>query len=315
MKRYPTVLTIAGSDSGGGAGIQADLKTIAALGAYGASALTALTAQNTQGVRGIHPVPPDFVETQLNAVFEDITVDAVKIGMVDAGAVAEVIAMVLDRYEPARVVFDPVMVATSGARLIRDETVEVLWQTLFPRATLITPNLDEAQVLVGWRIDSLEKMKTAAQELVQRGCRGVLLKGGHLLGPRLYDVLALEGEEVPQVFESAHIESTNVHGTGCTLSSAIATYLALGYPLAEAITLAKQYVAGAIEAGREPRHRSCAVEQLQMPERIQIVHDRRIVEAPAQMRRIAQRGQSRRLRRGFPEWCDVGHAIEPLRPK
>lgn len=249
MQRYPTVLTIAGSDSGGGAGIQADLKTIAALGAYGTSAITALTAQNTQGVRGIHPVPADFLKSQLEAIFEDFQVDAVKIGMINTIEAAQVISEVLDRFKPTVVVFDPVMVSTSGAKLIQDETIDVLWKELFPRATLITPNLDEARILVQSKITNTDEMILAAKEMLQRGCQGVLLKGGHLIAPKLFDVL-LQKDGQPQVFESNYIKSENVHGTGCTLSSAIATYAALGNAVPEAIQLAKQYVAGAIEAGK-----------------------------------------------------------------
>lgn len=249
MKRYPTVLTIAGSDSGGGAGIQADLKTIAALGAYGASAITALTAQNTLGVRGIHAVPPAFLKSQLQAVFEDIKVDAVKIGMINTIEVAQIIAEVLDRFQPEFVVFDPVMVSTSGAKLIQDETIAVLWKELFPRATVITPNLDEAQILAGHKITNVDEMIEASKEMVNRGCQGVLLKGGHLIAPKLFDVF-LQKNSDPQIFESEYIESKNVHGTGCTLSSAIATYAALGNTLSDSILLAKQYVAGAIEAGK-----------------------------------------------------------------
>ena len=250
INRYPTVLTIAGSDSGGGAGIQADLKTIAALGAYGASAITALTAQNTQGVRAIHPVPADFLKQQLEAVFEDIEVDAVKIGMINTVEVALIIADVLDRFKPRFVVFDPVMVSTSGARLIQEETVEVLWKELFSRADLITPNLDEAEILIGRKIGSVSEMQEAAGEMVAKGCKAVLLKGGHLVGPVLFDVLAIEGTE-PLRLETAFIESKNVHGTGCTLSSAIATYVALGNSLPEAVLFAKTYIAGAIEAGKD----------------------------------------------------------------
>jgi hydroxymethylpyrimidine/phosphomethylpyrimidine kinase len=250
MKRYPSVLTIAGSDSGGGAGIQADLKTIAALGAYGASAITALTAQNTKGVRAIHPVPPAFLKSQLEAIFEDITIDSVKIGMINTVEVAEVIAEILDRFQPGIVVFDPVMVSTSGAKLIQDETIAVLWKELFPRAGLITPNLDEAQILTGRKIGRVEDVIEAAEELIDKGCRAVLLKGGHLIAPKLFDVFVQKGEK-PQIFESDYIESKNVHGTGCTLSSAIATYDALGNTLSESIRLAKIYVAAAIEAGKD----------------------------------------------------------------
>ncbi len=195
MKRYPTVLTIAGSDSGGGAGIQADLKTIAALGAYGASAITALTAQNTTGVRAIHPVPGAFLKSQLEAVFEDIIIDAVKIGMINTVETAEIIAEILDRFQPGFVIFDPVMVSTSGAKLIQDETIDVLWKELFPRVALITPNLDEAKILVGRDITNTDEMIIAAEEMIDKGCQAVLLKGGHLIAPKLFDVFVQKGEK------------------------------------------------------------------------------------------------------------------------
>ena len=250
MKRYPTVLTIAGSDSGGGAGIQADLKTIAALGAYGASAITALTAQNTTGVRAIHPVPGAFLKQQLEAIFEDIIVDSVKIGMINTVETAEIIAGILDRFQPGFVIFDPVMVSTSGAKLIQDETIDVLWKELFSRVSLITPNLDEAKILVNRDIQNTDEMILAAEEMIEKGCQAVLLKGGHLIAPKLFDVFVQKGEK-PQIFESDYIDSKNVHGTGCTLSSAIATQVALGESLQESIRLARIYVADAIGAGKE----------------------------------------------------------------
>jgi len=249
MERYVTVLTIAGSDSGGGAGIQADLKTIAALGAYGTSAITALTAQNTSGVRAIHPVPGKFLKQQLEAVFDDFIVDAVKIGMVNTVEVAEIVAEMLEKYRPPFVVFDPVMVSTSGAKLILDDTIEILWKELFPRVNLITPNLDEAQILVGRSIGSKEEMTEAAEEMLLRGCQGVLLKGGHLIGAKLYDVFSRSGEK-SLILETDYIDSKNVHGTGCTLSSAIATFVAQGNSLPESILFAKNYISRAIEAGK-----------------------------------------------------------------
>jgi hydroxymethylpyrimidine/phosphomethylpyrimidine kinase len=248
-KRYPSVLTIAGSDSGGGAGIQADIKTIAALGAYGSTVITALTAQNTQGVRAIHAVPPGFIKDQIDAVFEDIIIDAVKIGMINQVEVAHVIANAIDRFQPKFVVFDPVMVSTSGAKLIQDDAVEVLWRELFPRADLLTPNLDEAEILIGRKIASVAEMKEAAEEMVRKGCQAVLLKGGHLIGPNIFDVFARKDEETV-IMETDYIESANVHGTGCTLSSAIATFMVLGNPLPQSIHFAKKYVTGAIEAGK-----------------------------------------------------------------
>jgi hydroxymethylpyrimidine/phosphomethylpyrimidine kinase len=250
MNRYPTILTIAGSDSGGGAGIQADLKTISALGGYGASAITALTAQNTQGIRAVHPVPPSFLQEQLEAVFEDITVDAVKIGMIHTAEAAEVIADVLDRFKPRFVVFDPVMVSTSGSKLFHDKDIDVLCAKLFPRVHLVTPNIDEGQILVAGKIDSLVAMKEAAEYMVSRGCKAVLLKGGHLTGPSVFDVFAQRGQET-LTLECDFIDSANVHGTGCTLSSAIATWVAKGSSLTEAIIFAKEYISGAIEAGKD----------------------------------------------------------------
>lgn len=252
MNRYPTILTIAGSDSGGGAGIQADLKTISALGGYGASAVTALTAQNTQGVRAIHPVPPEFLREQLEAIFEDITIDAVKIGMINTAEAARVIADVLDRFRPGFVVCDPVMVSSSGSKLLNDEAIDILWTALFPRADLVTPNVDEGQILASCKIDSVAAMKEAAGHMIGRGCKAVLLKGGHLTGPSLYDVFAQKRQET-LTLECDFIDSKNVHGTGCTLSSAIATWVAKGSSLMEAIIFAKEYIAGAIEAGKDVR--------------------------------------------------------------
>ncbi len=245
---YPRVLTIAGSDSGGGAGIQADLKTFAALGCYGMTALTALTAQNTRGVQSIHAIPPAFLKAQLESVLDDIGVDAIKIGMLHAPEIVEVVAWAIDHYRPAHVVLDPVMVATSGDRLIAQETVAELVQQLFPRVTLITPNLDEAEWLLGHPIASALELSQAARELLKLGARAVLLKGGHLAGDEVVDWLEVPGLQ-PQRLASARIDSPNVHGTGCTLSSAIAAHLALGHPIAQAVVLARAYILRAIESG------------------------------------------------------------------
>lgn len=247
-QRYARVLTIAGSDSGGGAGIQADLKTFAALGCYGMSAITALTAQNTRGVSGIHAVPPAFLKAQLQAVIEDIGVDAVKLGMLHAPEVVEVVAWAIDHYRLPNVVLDPVMVATSGDRLIAAETVERLVAELFPRTVLITPNLDEAALLVGHTIADADALEGAAAELLAQGARGVLLKGGHLPGDEVVDLLALAGGERHR-HAAPRIQSRNLHGTGCTLSSAIACGLALGKPLPQAVADAREYVRGAMQAG------------------------------------------------------------------
>ena len=246
--RYARVLTIAGSDSGGGAGIQADLKTFAALGCYGMTAITALTAQNTVGVQGIHAVPPAFLQSQLQSVIEDIGVDAVKIGMLHEPGVVEVVAWAIQHYQLQRVVLDPVMVATSGDRLIADATVRVLVDQLFPLATVITPNLDEASLLLGRPIAAVSDLSGAAQALLSQGARAVLLKGGHLPGDQVVDVLARPGH-VDVVLASSRMASRNTHGTGCTLSSAIAAHLALGDPLERAVRAAREYILGAIQAG------------------------------------------------------------------
>jgi hydroxymethylpyrimidine/phosphomethylpyrimidine kinase len=250
--RYVRVLTIAGSDSGGGAGIQADLKTFTALGCYGMTAITALTAQNTQGVSGIHAVAPEFLKAQLQSVLDDIGVDAVKIGMLHAPEIVRVVAWAIDHYRLRQVVLDPVMVATSGDRLIEQATVEVLRQELFPRATLITPNLDEAALLLGHAIPAAEALESAAQALLDQGAQAVLLKGGHLPGDWVTDLL-LEPGRAPVRLQSARILSRNVHGTGCTLSSAVACYLAQGLPLAEAVGQARAYILEAIRAGASVR--------------------------------------------------------------
>ncbi len=250
--RYPRVLSIAGSDSGGGAGIQADLKTFAALGCYGMTAITALTAQNTRGVTGIHAVPAEFLKAQLQAVIEDIGVDAVKLGMLHAPEVVEVVAWAIRHYGLRQVVLDPVMVATSGDRLIAEETVQVMVRELFPRAAVITPNLDEAALLVGHPIAGPEALDAAADELLALGAPAVLLKGGHLPGDDVVDLLAAS-DGTRRRFSAPRIASRNLHGTGCTLSSAIACGLALGLALPDAVAQAREYVRGAMQAGAEVR--------------------------------------------------------------
>lgn len=245
---YARVLTIAGSDSGGGAGIQADLKTFAALGCYGMSAITALTAQNTVGVQGIHAVPAEFLKAQIQSVVEDIGVDAVKIGMLHAPGIVEVVAWAIDHYQLKNVVLDPVMVATSGDRLIANDTVQVLVHELFPRAMVITPNLDEAALLLERRISNADALNNAAEDLLAMGAKSVLLKGGHLAGDEVVDVL-LQSGIAPQRLASPRIVSRNVHGTGCTLSSAIAAHLALGHPLGDAVALGRRFILEAIAKG------------------------------------------------------------------
>lgn len=248
--RYARVLTIAGSDSGGGAGIQADLKTFAALGCYGTSAITALTAQNTVGVQGIHAVPAEFLKAQIQSVLDDIGVDAVKIGMLHAPGIVEVVAWAIDHYQLTNVVLDPVMVATSGDRLIASETVQVLVHELFPRVSVITPNLDEASLLLGRDIPNADALDIAAQDLLAMGARAVLLKGGHLAGDEVVDLLA-DASGPLQRLASRRIASRNVHGTGCTLSSAIAAHLALGHGLSEAVSLARAFILEAIAQGAD----------------------------------------------------------------
>ncbi|OIN90577.1 MAG: bifunctional hydroxymethylpyrimidine kinase/phosphomethylpyrimidine kinase [Comamonadaceae bacterium CG1_02_60_18] len=247
-QRYVRVLSIAGSDSGGGAGIQADLKTFAALGCFGMTAITALTAQNTTGVRAIHGVPADMLRDQIDAVLEDIGADAVKIGMLHAPEIVHTVAQAIDRHGLQRVVFDPVMVATSGAKLIDDPAIAVLVAELFPRAALITPNLDEAALLVGQALHTPQDMAQAAQALLDQGAQAVLLKGGHLAGNNVVDVLLQRGAE-PLWMQAPRIATGNTHGTGCTLSSAIAAHLALGAALPEAVQQARSFVRQALQAG------------------------------------------------------------------
>ncbi len=246
--RYARVLSIAGSDSGGGAGIQADLKTFSALGCYGMTAITAITAQNTQGVRAIHGVPAQMLRAQIDAVLEDIGADAVKIGMLHDPEVVRVVVEAIERHRLQQVVLDPVMVATSGDRLMAAETVHVLVHELFPLASVITPNLDEAALLLDRAIDGADALDAAATALLALGAPAVLLKGGHLPGDTVIDVLALtDGTRLR--LQSPRIVTHNGHGTGCTLSSAIAAYLALGLPLPQAVEQARAYILGAIAAG------------------------------------------------------------------
>jgi len=250
--QYPRVLSIAGSDSGGGAGIQADIKTIAALGCYAMTAITALTAQNTTGVRSIHAVPMQILADQIDAVVEDIGVDAVKIGMLHSAETVRTVAAAIRRHRLPRIVLDPVMIATSGAVLIDQEAVDVLVRELFPMAAVITPNLDEAALLVKRPLKSEADIERAAQRLIDMGATAVLLKGGHLAGDTVSDLLLMRGEQ-PQWMRAPRIATPNTHGTGCTLSSAIASHLALGASLPEAVQLARDYVRGALQAGATVR--------------------------------------------------------------
>jgi len=243
--KMKTALTIAGSDCSGGAGIQADLKTMTMNGVYAMSAITALTAQNTTGVRAIQEATPDFLKQQIDAVFEDIYPDAVKIGMVASGQLIRVIADRLRYYRAKNVVIDPVMVATSGSALMKNGAVQTLIEELLPVATLVTPNIPEAQVLSGLTIETKEDMIAAAKQIGDDYHCAVLLKGGHSINDA-NDLLYANGE--PVWFEGKRINNPNTHGTGCTLSSAIAANLAKGFTLSESVRRAKDYISGALAA-------------------------------------------------------------------
>jgi hydroxymethylpyrimidine/phosphomethylpyrimidine kinase len=237
------VLTIAGSDSGGGAGIQADLKTITVLGGFGMSVITALTAQNTLGVHGIHDVPPEFVAAQFDAVATDIGIDAAKTGMLATPEVLHVVAGKIRQYGIAKLVVDPVMVAKGGMPLIREEAKKTLMEELIPLAFILTPNIPEAEVLSGIRIETLDDMKAAARIIGTLGARHVVVKGGHLWGDAvdlLYDGVGF------REFRSPRIATTDTHGTGCTYSAAIATAIACGKDVAEAVGQAKRYITEAV---------------------------------------------------------------------
>ena len=238
------VLIVAGSDSGGGAGIQADIKAVTALGAFAATAITALTAQNTLGVHGVLPIPLDFIRQQMRVVLEDIGADAIKTGMLHDAATIEAVCAELPPDTP--LVADPVMVAKGGHALLQDQAVSTLRRLLLPRATVLTPNLPEAEVLTGLSIRSAEDMPAAARALLAMGARAVLLKGGHLEGPRVLDLLATaEGIEA---FEGERVETRHTHGTGCTLASAVAAGLAQQLSLHDAVARARAYVLAAIKA-------------------------------------------------------------------
>ena len=246
----PNVLSIAGSDPSGGAGIQADLKTFSALGCYGMAALTALTAQNTRGVTAVHVPPAAFLAAQIDTVFADVDVAAVKIGMLATGEIARTVASRLTAYPKIPVVLDPVLVATSGDSLGDPDVVEALLQHLLPLTTVITPNLQEAARLADLPLaEDEDAMRATAEELHRRGARAVLIKGGHLAGGDAVDLLS-DGTDI-QFFRAPRVETRNTHGTGCTLSSAVAAYLARGLALADAVGAAKTYLTTAIaESGQ-----------------------------------------------------------------
>ena len=251
MKQYHRALTIAGSDSGGGAGIQADLKTFSALGCYGMTVITALTAQNTVSVTGIQAVPPDFIALQMDAVMTDIGADAVKIGMLHSPEVIRTVARCLRQYECETIVLDPVMVTRNGDKLLQDDAVLALKENLFPMAAVITPNLAEASILLGREITERSQMSDACRDLASLGCDRVFLKGGALAGSVSVDFFYDSSNGEMRELESPRVVTPNSHGTGCTLSSAIAAFLAKGLALSDATLKAKQYIDGALQGGTD----------------------------------------------------------------
>lgn len=247
--RYICALTIAGSDSCGGAGVQADIKTMSALGVYAASAITSVTVQNTLGVQAIQAIQPEIVAGQIRAVMDDIKPTAIKVGMVNDQATILAIADTLQQYSPQKLVVDPVMVSTSGSMLMQKDALGIFCSRLLPMATLLTPNIPEAEVLSNLSISSTEDMDAAGRSILALGCKAVLIKGGHLEG-RKVDKLYLPNGEVCSFVHEA-IATRNTHGTGCTLSSAIAAFMARGLALADAVAQAKTYLSQALEAGKD----------------------------------------------------------------
>lgn len=248
-KRYNTVLTIAGSDSGGGAGIQADIKAISAMGCYAASAITAITVQNTLGVQAVHPVPLDILRGQIDAVLSDIGADAVKIGMLHSSEVVILVAEMIEKYAITNVVLDPVMVSTSGHRLIEEDAVEVIKSRLLPLARVITPNVPEAEILAGCKIAGEDEFEAIARRLSDNGNVSVLMKAGHLSGDSLVDYFYNAEDDSMTKLQSKRVQTRNTHGTGCTLSSAFAASLAKGENLTDAAISAKRYIEQAIISG------------------------------------------------------------------
>ena len=248
--RYYTAMTIAGSDSCGGAGIQADIKTMSALGVYAASAITAITVQNTLGVYAIQEVEPEIVKGQIKAVMDDIKPEAIKIGMVNDQATIHAIAKALKESNYRHLVIDPVMVATSGSRLMQEDALETFCQELLPMATLLTPNIPEAEMLSGLQLHNDQEMHKAAEQICQMGCKALLIKGGHFEGSEKVDRLFIDGKEV-EIYTAKSVDTHNTHGTGCTLSSAITALLAKGYDYPKAIAGAKEYLSQALEAGQD----------------------------------------------------------------
>ena len=246
MTKTPICLTIAGSDSGGGAGIQADLKVMSALGVYGASVITALTAQNTKEVRSIFPATPEFIIEQIETVYDDLEIDAVKIGMLGTPEITFAVASALRAVKAKNIVLDPVMVAKSGDKLLSDDAVDALKQRLIPMADIITPNIPEAMVLLDTNTKpTLDNMGEYCTDLLKLGAKSVLLKGGHMTGETLHDLYS-DGAEMMSM-TSPRIDTKNTHGTGCSMSSAIASELAKGGDMKSAVQVAKEYIAGAVQ--------------------------------------------------------------------
>uniref|UniRef100_UPI004028473E bifunctional hydroxymethylpyrimidine kinase/phosphomethylpyrimidine kinase n=1 Tax=Segatella hominis TaxID=2518605 RepID=UPI004028473E len=292
--KYYTALTIAGSDSCGGAGIQADIKTMSALGVYASSAITAITVQNTKGVYGIQNVEPEIVKGQIEAVMDDIHPDAIKIGMVNDCDTIRAITETLKKYEDQfqHLVIDPVMVSTSGCRLMQEDALEIFIEELLPLASLLTPNIPEAEILAGRKIQNVDDIRKAASSIIQLGCNNVLIKGGHFEGTEKTDYLFenKQNEEDNRqehaddiretaIYQGATINTCNTHGTGCTLSSAITSYLARGYNMEEAISSAKAYLSDAIEAGKDVKigEGHGPVNHFHAPQKLYILTDEPII--------------------------------------
>ncbi|MBF0117234.1 MAG: bifunctional hydroxymethylpyrimidine kinase/phosphomethylpyrimidine kinase [Desulfobacterales bacterium] len=250
-KKYDTVLTVAGSDTIAGAGIQADLKTFSAIGCYGVSVITALTAQNTKGVTGIHPVPLDFIEKQFEAIASDINIETVKLGMLYSKDIVDLIAQKIIKYKIKKVVLDPVMVAQSGDSLFLDNLNTAIIEKLLPLATIVTPNLYEASVLLNEKINDISDMEVAAKKLAKYGSTSVLIKGGHLINSenKCLDVLYISQTDQTIILSEEKISTNNNHGTGCTLASAIASYLEKGFSIVESVKKGKKFITHALKAG------------------------------------------------------------------
>ena len=250
--KYYTAMTIAGSDSCGGAGVQADIKTMSALGVYAASAITAITVQNTLGVYAIQDINPEIVKGQIEAVMDDIHPDAIKVGMVNDRTTIQAIAEALKRYQGKyqHLIIDPVMVSTSGCRLMQEDALSIFIQELLPLATLLTPNIPEAEILAGMKIQNKEDIQNATLAISKLGCKYVLIKGGHFQGAEKIDYLFEDGKPITS-YRGISVNTRNTHGTGCTLSSAITSYLAREMDMNTAIAMAKTYLSGAILAGKD----------------------------------------------------------------